>query len=224
MNDQPTPQESELIELVRSIDVRAPQELQRRIEALVGERTSVDRRRPATLRWGLSGAVAFAVVVAVLVVSLSDGGGSALTLRTAVALTLRPATMAAPAESPHHGTMLEASVDGVAFPYWEESFGWRSTGARADRVGGRAVTTVYYADSHHHWIGYAIVAGTPAPPVSGGVIVQRGGTPYRFLTEDGAQVVTWLRDGHLCVVAGHGVSASTLLSLASWHGHGTLAA
>ncbi len=224
MNDQPTPQESELIELVRAIDVRAPQELHRRIEALVAERTSVDRRRPAAVRWGLSGAVAFAAVVAVLVVSLSSGGGSALTLRTAVAMTLRPATMAAPVENPHNGTMLEASVDGVAFPYWEESFGWRSTGARTDRVGGRTLTTVYYADSHHHWIGYAIVAGTPAPPVSGGVIVQRGDTPYRFLTEDGAQVVTWLRDGHLCVLAGHGVNSGTLLSLASWHGHGTLTA
>jgi hypothetical protein len=223
MNDEPTPQESKLIEFMHAVDVRAPQELHERIEALVAARTSAPRRQPATMRWGLSGAVAVAAIVAVLVVSLSGGGNSALTLRRAIALTLRPATMAAPIENPHNGTMLEASVDGVAFPYWEESFGWRSTGARTDRMGGRTVTTVYYADSHHHWIGYAIVAGTPAPPVGGGVIVQRDGTPYRFLTEDGAQVVTWLRDGHLCVVAGHGVSASTLLSLASWHGHGTLA-
>jgi len=32
----------------------------------------------------------------------------------------------------------------------------------------------------------------------------------------GAPVVTWLRDGHLCVVSGHGVSGATLLRLASW--------
>lgn len=224
MNDQPTPQESELIEFVRAIDVRAPQELHARIEALVSEQTAAHRRRPATIRWGLSGAAAFAAVVAVLVVSLAGGGGSTLTLPTAVALTLRPATMAAPVENPHNDTMLAASVDGVAFPYWEESFGWRSTGARTDHVDGRTVTTVFYADAHGHWIGYAIVAGTPAPQVSGGVVKERAGTPYRFLSEDGAQVVTWLRDGHLCVVAGHGVSVGTMLSLASWHGHGTLAA
>jgi hypothetical protein len=219
MNDQPTPQESELIELVRTIDVRAPRELRQRIEALVAERTSAHRRSPAAVRWGLSGAVAVAAGVTVLLVSLAGGGGSALTLRTAVALTLRPATMAAPVENPNNGTMLEASVDGVAFPYWEESFGWRSTGARSDRVDGRTVTTVYYADGHGHWIGYAIVAGTPAPHISGGLIRQREGTPYRFFTENGAEVVTWQRRGHLCVVAGHGVNAATLLSLASWHGH-----
>jgi hypothetical protein len=42
---------------------------------------------------------------------------------------------------------------------------------------------------------------------------------YRLLTENGAAVVTWLRDGHLCVVSGHGVSSTTLLKLASWSDH-----
>ncbi len=32
-------------------------------------------------------------------------------------------------------------------------------------------------------------------------------------------VVTWLRDGHLCVVSGRGVSSATLLRLASWSDH-----
>jgi hypothetical protein len=223
MSERPTPHEAELLEFVCAVDVRAPEELHRRIEALVAERTPARSRRQTAIRWGLSGAVALGALVAVLVVSLSGGGGSSLTLRTAVALTLRPATMAAPAEDRHNGTMLAATVDGVAFPYWEESFGWRSTGARVDRVDGRTVRTVFYADGHGHWIGYAIVAGTPAPQVSGGVVKQRAGTPYRIFTQDGARVVTWLRNGHLCVVAGHGVSAATLLALASWHGHGALA-
>jgi hypothetical protein len=39
---------------------------------------------------------------------------------------------------------------------------------------------------------------------------------YRVLAHDGATVVTWRRDGHLCVVAGRGVSARTLIGLASW--------
>jgi hypothetical protein len=36
------------------------------------------------------------------------------------------------------------------------------------------------------------------------------------LSQSGATIVTWQRGGHLCVVSGRGVSAHTLLSLASW--------
>ncbi len=224
MSERPPRTESEIVELVRSIDVQAPPELHRRVEALVAERggrASVHGRLQAAIRWGLSGAVALAAVVAVLVVSLSGGGGSALTLHTAVALTMRPATMAAPAQNPRNAAELAADVEGVAFPYWEDRFGWRATGARTDRVDGRAVTTVFYTRGHQ-WIGYAIVAGAPAPHVGGGVLRERKGTSYRFLTEDGASVVTWLRDGHLCVVAGHGVDDATLMALASWRERGTL--
>jgi len=215
---EPTPQdETEIVELLRSIDVRAPQELHRRIEALVAEHGSARRRTPARLRLGLAGAVALGAIVAVLLVSLSGGGGSPLTLHTAVALTLRRPTMPAPAQNPHNATELTADVEGIAFPYWEDRFGWRSTGARTDRVNGRTVTTVFYAHGRHQWVGYAIVAGTPTPQVSEGVLRERGGTSYRFLAQDGASVVTWVRDGHLCVVAGHGVSDATLMALASWH-------
>lgn len=223
MSDRPPHTESELVELVRSIDVQAPPELHRRVDALVAEhagRTHANRR-PAAIRWGLSGALALAAVVAVLVVSLS-GGGSALTLPTTVALTMRPATMAAPAQDPRNATELAADVEGVAFPYWEDRFGWRATGARTDRVDGRTVTTVFYARGHR-WVGYAIVAGAPAPHVGGGFVRERGGTSYRFLTEGGASVVTWLRDGRLCVVAGHGVNDATLMALASWDEHRMLA-
>ena len=104
----------------------------------------------------------------------------------------------------------------MKFPYWDERFGWRSTGMRNDRIAGRAVTTVFYSDSHGRRIGYAIVAGTPAPRVGGGVALWRGGVPYRMLTDNGVAVVTWLRDGHLCIVSGRGVSSATLLRLASW--------
>ena len=59
----------------------------------------------------------------------------------------------------------------VPFPYWEDRFGWNSTGSRTDRVDGRSITTVFYTDSHGRRIGYAILAGSPAPQVAGGVIV-----------------------------------------------------
>jgi hypothetical protein len=224
MSDQPPRTEPEIVELIRSIDVRAPQELHDRIEALVAERTpALARRRPPVIRWGLlAGAPALAAaVIAVLVVSLTGGGGgSPLTLEQAVALTLRPPTMGAPEEDPRNGAELMVRADGIPFPYWEESFGFRATGERVDRVGARKVTTVFYADSHDEWLGYAIVSGTPPPAASGGVVIDRGGGAYRLLRSHGARVVTWLRDGRMCVVTGHGVSSRTLLALARWGGHG----
>jgi hypothetical protein len=223
MSEKPPPTESELIEFVRSIDVPAPPELHRRIDAMVADRAPARRRRQPALRFGFAGAVA-AAVIAVALVLVTSGGGSTLTLHTAVALTQRPATMPAPAESPHNGTELAANVEGVAFPYWGDRFGWRSIGERTDRVAGRTVTTVFYAGRHGQSIGYAIVAGKTVPHFSGGVVSDHNGVPYRLTVEDGAKVVTWLRHGHLCVVAGHDVSSATLLSLASWQGHGTSAA
>jgi hypothetical protein len=224
MSERSPHTESELIELVRSIDVRAPEHLHARIEAMVAERAGERKRAPRPFRLGFAAALpALGVLALLLVLVLSGGSSPRLTLEETVALTLRPATMPAPAENPRNGAQLQAKVDGVAFPYWEESFGWRSTGAHTDRLDGRTVTTVDYAGTHGQWIGYAIVAGTPAPQVAGGTIMRRGGTPYRFLISHGAQVVTWLRDGRLCVVAGHGVTTATLLSLASWHGQGTMA-
>jgi hypothetical protein len=159
--------------------------------------------------------------VAVAIAVGLGGGGSIPTVSfsQAAASTLRAATLPAPPESPADHAQLAVAVDGVPFPCWEDRFGWRSTGSRTDRVDGRSITTVFYGDSSGRRIGYAILAGTPAPRVGGGVIAWRGGVSYRLLNENGAAVVTWLRDGHLCVVSGRGVSSATLLGLASWSDH-----
>jgi hypothetical protein len=215
--------DSELSERLRAIDVRAPQELHERIGALVAERTAA-RRRPAGWRLQLSGAVAVGAIVAGLLISLLGGGGSKLTMRETVALTQRPATASAPSENARNGTELAVAVDGVPFPYWDERFGWRSTGSRTDGLDGRQVTTVFYVNREGQRIGYAIVAGKPAPAVKGGVIKWRGGTAYRLQHAWGNEVVSWQRSGHLCVIAGHGVNPSALLALASWQGHETLSA
>ena len=106
-------------------------------------------------------------------------------------------------------------MEGVAFPYWQEAFGWRSVGARSDRIGGRAVTTVFYANGGGQRIGYAILAGPP-PPLRGGAVTWRANTPYRLLHAGGMEVIAWLRGGHLCVISGRGVDVPTLLRLASW--------
>ncbi len=222
MSETSPPTESELVDFVRSIDVPAPPELHRRIDAMVAASSPARNHRQRRLRFGVTGALAAAVIALALVIA-SSGGGSTLTLHTAVALTQRPATMPAPAESGQDDGALAAHVESVAFPYWEDR-GWRATGERVDHAAGRRVTTVFYEGRHRQWVGYAIVAGTPAPSVGGGAVVKRGGVPYRFTVTNGVKVMTWLRNGRLCVVAGHGVSNATLLSLASGVGNGAHAA
>ncbi len=231
MTDTPIHSEDEqqrIAELLRSFDAPAPESLHRRIESLVASHQS--QFAPRTTRRGLrrfsalgltgAGAVAAAVVAVAVAIGLGGGGSvPTVTFGQAAASTMRAATLPAPPESQTHHAQLAVAVDGVPFPYWSEPFGWRSTGSRTDRVDGRMVTTVFYGDSSGRRIGYAILAGTPAPTVGGGAIAWRGGVSYRLLTEQGAATVTWLRDGYLCVVSGRGVSSATLLRLASWSDH-----
>jgi hypothetical protein len=230
MTEQRPPTESELVEFVRSIDVRAPDSLHRRVEALVaasarGRRTrgAGSPSRPFGLapRLAAAGGIAAAVAAVAIVVGVS-GGSSQMTQRDAVALTLSTATHRAPAESRTNHSELAASVEGVAFPYWQDRLGWRSVGERTDHVGGRTVTTVFYADHHGRRVGYAIVSGR-APRSSGGVVHWVGGTPFRVLDHGGVPVVVWPRGGHMCVVSGRGLSSGVLLHLASWSDHGAIA-
>ena len=235
MTETPTQIEGEqrrIAELLRSFDVSAPESLHRRTESLVASCQSHrfaprsprgGRRRFSPLGLAGTGAVAAAVVAIAVAVGHGGAGSHVLSLRQAAALTQRAATLPAPLESSAHRAQLASAVNGVPFPYWEDRFGWRSTGSRTDRVDGRSITTVFYADSSGRRIGYAILAGTPALRVVGGVIAWRGGVSYRLLSENGVAVVTWLRDGHLCVVSGRGVSSTTLLGLASGGGRVVIA-
>jgi hypothetical protein len=219
-------------ELLRSFDAPAPESLHRRVESLVAEHQGPARRGAArrarrsvrgeyrrgpfsVLGFVGAGAIAAVVVVALAVV-IAGGGSHTISLRQAAAPTLRAATLPAPPENSADRAQLAAAVDGVRFPYWGERFGWHGTGTRSDRIDGRAVTTVFYSDASGRRIGYAIVAGSPAPRIAGGTVVWHGGVPYRLLSLNGAAAVAWLRDGRLCVVSGRGVSSATLLKLASW--------
>jgi len=218
--ENPPQSEQELVELLRAVDVRAPQRLHARVQAMAAEHT----QSHTTLRGALAGmrlrlgalAAAGAALGAALALALGGAGGAVLNLGEAAAVTLRPATLPAPSESHSDHAQLRAAVDGVAFPYWEDRFGWRSSGARVDSVGGRRVHTVFYTDGHGHRVGYAIVAGTPAPGMPAGEVRWLQGTAYHVSRVNGAQVVTWQRHGRLCVVSGHGVSTEKLLTLASW--------
>ena len=208
--------ETELSERLRAIDVPAPQHLHERVQAMVQERAAPARRR--TRSWGLAGAAAAAAALAIaLVLALGGSSGGGLSMSRATALTQSPATQPAPAESPHRHSQLAVSVDGIPFPYWDERFGWKATGARVDRVAGRTVTTVFYADRQGRRVGYAIVHGTPAPQAAAGPVQWWHGTAFHIGSAGGATVVSWYRSGHLCVLAARGVPSATLLRLAAWH-------
>jgi hypothetical protein len=208
-------------ELVRAVDVRAPETLHRRVQEMVAS--------PAPRRRGWGGALDGRLKPTLAAMAVAASVGAAIALLTggvqrppgpsvsaASRLTLSAATMGAPGESTAHAAQLNVAVDGVAFPYWKERFGWRATGARTDTLGGRSVTTVFYSGPAGRRIGYAIVGGAPAPATSGGTIVWHGGVAYRLRQIGDAPVVTWQRDGRLCVLSGRGVNGATLVRLASW--------
>ena len=233
MSQQRPRTEAELIELVRSIDVHAPESLHRHVDSLLLAHPK--RRRLAGVSGALArslgsgrswlaavGASAAAAAAVGAIVALSTGPAGSLSLQSASALTLRPATAAAPRESKGNHDQLAASVQGVSFPYWEERAGWRSVGARSDRLDGREVRTVFYSNRDGARIGYAIFAGS-APTVSGGVLRLHRGLPFRLLNRDGVAVVSWHRGGHLCVMSGIGISAPGLMQLATLGDHGALA-
>jgi hypothetical protein len=206
--------------LRRLEDVRAPASLQRSIEALqVGARPPLRARPPRRVQWRLRPVVALALastVVAATILALTAAHSGAPTVLAASQLALRPATLPAPAESPRANGVLVSSVDGIPYPYWGGSLGWRTAGARTDRLDGRTITTVFYADSAARRIGYAIVAGR-ALPLPGGAVVSRRGVTFHVLTAaGGVTIVTWRRSDHTCILAARRVDAGTLMQLATW--------
>jgi hypothetical protein len=215
MSEQNPRTEAELSELLGSIDVKAPPELHERVHAML-DRASVRDVQPAgqpgRVRLGL-GIAALAATVLVLLLALNGTGSPKLDVQQAAALALASPTLPAPAENPGSPGALRVSVDGIAFPYWAGQEGWQASGSRIDTRSGRTIRTVFYDDAAGHQVGYAIVAG-PAPQILPGTVHRRHGVSFHLSRLEGASVVSWLRDGHLCVVAGRGVGASTLLALA----------
>jgi hypothetical protein len=197
-------------------ETRAPLHLRERVEA--------DRRRFAPRarrrRISLAGVAAAALAAAALALVLTLPGGTpgAPTVVQAAQLGALPPTAAAPERS-DGSALLMAAVDGVAYPYWGDSFAWESSGQRRDRLHGRATATVYY-DKAGKRVGYTIVSGQPLPVPGKARTTVVEGTAFRTFTDHGRTVVTWLREGRTCVLSGVGVPPAALLKLAAWKGKG----
>jgi hypothetical protein len=171
-------------------------------------------RAPASLRVAIDAARA----PAVLVIVLPSGGGGTPSVAQAAALASRGVAQPAPAQDAANKQMLASAVDGVHYPYWED-FGWRTRGARNDRIDQRPAVTVYYDDPSGHLIAYTIVGGGPLSVPAGAGHQTLAGARFAVFTAGSRTVVTWIRHGHSCVLSGAGVPASTMLKLAAWHGH-----
>jgi hypothetical protein len=203
------------IEAIRALNEPAPHALRTRIESA--------RRRPAPAvrarRFGLAGAfVAAAAALAIAVVAILPSGAGGPSLSQAAAFTLQK-PLAAPPKHEFDGA-LNLKVDGVPYPYWD-SLGWEATGKRVDKVGGRVVTTVFYAKGSQR-VGYTIVSGKPVSVPSGTQMTVLNGVPIRSLGLGGRTVVTWERKGHSCILSGRGVSRDQLVKLAGWRDSGAL--
>jgi hypothetical protein len=203
------------VSMLHAIDEPAPDSLRARIEAETG--AAHDRRRRAPARWRpslvLPAVTALALVVAALVVLVS-GSSSAPSVPQTVRVTLAAATLPAPARDPHDQYVLQLGVGGIRFPNWRSTTGWRTAGARRDTIDGRHVVTVFYTGHGGRRVGYAIVSGAPLA-TGGGSPVKYAGTAYTFQRHGATRLVTWVRSGHTCVIAGRRVSYRTLLALAN---------
>jgi anti-sigma factor RsiW len=193
--------------LTGAIDLAAP--------ASLLERVATGQTRPARSRsWRRPSRRGVLVIVAavVLLVVLASRV-HAPTVRTESHFALDAATLAAPGQSPGNHAVLSAAVAGVAFPDWS-GHGWSATGARNDTLDGRGVETVFYRSAGYARVGYSIVAGGPLSVGTTSRTVVSHGVAYSVIRAGGASVVTWLRDGHTCVLASDHTPASALLALA----------
>jgi hypothetical protein len=110
------------------------------------------------------------------------------------------------------------NVEGVVFPDFAQSFGWRAVGVRSGRIGGRNATAVSYGKNGRR-LTYVVVAGPALAQPAAGQAMMIGGVQYQTLQLNGELAVTWRRAGHTCVLTG-AAPGPELLALASW-GDGT---
>jgi hypothetical protein len=100
-------------------------------------------------------------------------------------------------------------VDSLHFPNWASAFGWRATGMRRDRLGGRRVLTVYYMVDGRA-VAYSIVSG---PALATPEVPHYGHRYIESLRVGGRNAVSWRESGHTCVLSAAGLRAPALAAL-----------
>jgi hypothetical protein len=206
--------------MLRALDQPAPAALRARVHELTaagarrGHRPVIHWRRALVL----PGATALAVVAAAVVILVGAGGAGGPTVPQAARLALAAATLPAPAPDAADPGELSLIAAGIPFPNWAAAIpSWRAVGARTDRIGGRTVTTVFYYNRSDNRsgekVGYAIASGAPLSGVNGRTF-RVYGTTFTLARQGSARLITWVRSGHTCVIAGRSVNYATLRALA----------
>ena len=183
-------------------------------------------RRPAArgrmIGLTAAGTAALGAGVAAIVVGVSGGTAvaRASVLQAALVSDRMPQMhVADPGRGAH--VLDGVGADGLTFPYWEDHFGFKATGVRYDRLGGQLVTTVFYFRGSSR-VAYEIVSGAPLRLGAPAVSAQRQGVLLRTLASPRGPVVTWMRDGHTCVLIGEHTALPVLLKLAAWRQGGRI--
>ena len=180
------------------------------------------RARPRRRSLSLVAAAAATAALTLLALVVLPAGAGDLTVLQAAELAERPARAAAPGALPGRPALLDRRAEGLAFPDWEAKFRWRATGARVDELEGRRATTVFYENPRGARIGYTIVGGPPIAVPDGARPAVREGVRLRTVQRGARITVTWLRDGHTCVLSGTRVTRDALLDLAGWRARGAI--
>jgi anti-sigma factor RsiW len=203
------------VTMLRALDAPAPASLRAQVDELTGAGNGATPRRAPRWRraFVLPAATALAAAVAAVVI-LVGGGGSAPTVPVAAHLALASATLPAPAVDASESKNLALTAAGIPFPAWGPQKGWTPDGARTDKVDGRRITTVFYKGRNGTHIGYAIADGAPLTGVDGKT-VSRYGVAFTLQKSGPARLISWVRHGHTCVIAGRSVSYAALLALAT---------
>jgi hypothetical protein len=158
------------------------------------------------------------VVVLVAVAAWRFGvvaiGGNAPSVSQTAMLALRPATDPPPPPDAAHPTLLREQFGGVTFPDYRAQFAADATGQRTDPADGRTIRTVYYTLRGGTRISYSVISGRALVPPASARRLKVAGVTLRSYAANGLSIVTLVRHGRTCVLAGK-VALPTIVALAS---------
>src|SRR5262249_46206222 len=137
---------------------------------------------------------------AIALVVFVGGSANPSVLATASLATKGP-VLPAPAEDQSNDSILKASVGGVPFPYWGESFQWEAAGGRKAAIDGPTANTVFYANPKGAQAAYTTLDGKKLDPPKGARVITQRGTKLWVTQHDGRRIVVWTRGGHTCVLS-----------------------
>jgi hypothetical protein len=195
---------------VVSSDVRA------KLDELAEARDRDRRGLPGlSVRPALGIAAVAAIVVAVVAALLLSGsnGAAAPSITKTALLAYSPPTASAPRPDPTNPRLLRATFGGITLPNYESQFGVPATGRRVDELGGRRLLTVYYRLLGGQPMSYSIVSGTPLATPRQAKLVTFRGVQIRGYSDHGLAIVTLVRNGRTCVLAGR-TAVGALVALA----------